>query len=64
MKKVSIIFLCVFCIVSHTIPVFADTPSFQLLGSKGVSIENKGLVGGKYSLVLRVNDAEDVVTFQ
>ncbi|MED2558357.1 hypothetical protein P4218_21055 [Bacillus thuringiensis] len=64
MKKVSIIFLCVFCIVSHTIPVFADTPSFQLLGSKGVSIENRGLVGGKYSLVLRVNDAEDVVTFQ
>ncbi|KAA6467311.1 methyl-accepting chemotaxis protein, partial [Bacillus cereus] len=64
MKKVSIIFLCVFCIVSHTIPVFADTPSFQLLGSKGVSIENKGIVGGKYSLVLRVNDAEDVVTFQ
>ncbi|MGG4559573.1 hypothetical protein [Bacillus toyonensis] len=64
MKKAAIIFLCVFCIVSHTIPVFADTPSFQLLGSKGVSIENKGLVGGKYSLVLKVNDAEDVVTFQ
>ncbi|MBO1132769.1 hypothetical protein J0658_30205, partial [Bacillus paramycoides] len=64
MKKAAIIFLCVFCIVSHTIPVFADTPSFQLLGSKGVSIENKGLVGGKYSLVLRVNDAENVVTFQ
>nr|WP_234931884.1 methyl-accepting chemotaxis protein [Bacillus thuringiensis] len=64
MKKAAIIFLCVFCIVSHTIPVFADTPSFQLLGSKGVSIENKGLVDGKYSLVLRVNDAENVVTFQ
>ncbi|MGI2730256.1 hypothetical protein, partial [Bacillus cytotoxicus] len=64
MKKLSIIFLCAFCIVSHTIPVFADTPSFQLLGSKGVSIENKGLVDGKYSLILRVNDAEDVVTFQ
>ncbi|WP_255260218.1 hypothetical protein [Bacillus cereus] len=64
MKKLAIIFLCAFCIVSHTIPVFADTPSFQLLGSKGVSIENKGLVGGKYSLVLKVNDAEDVVTFQ
>ncbi|QUW29233.1 hypothetical protein J8Y16_26890 (plasmid) [Bacillus cereus] len=64
MKRLVIIFLCAFCIVSHTIPVFADTPSFQLLGSKGVSIENKGLVGGKYSLVLRVNDAEDVVTFQ
>ncbi|MRC01641.1 hypothetical protein GH836_26230, partial [Bacillus thuringiensis] len=64
MKKAAIIFLCVFCIVSHTIPVFADTPSFQLLGSKGVSIENKGLVGGKYSLILKVNDAENVVTFQ
>ncbi|EOV9529225.1 hypothetical protein ACN5TA_004441 [Bacillus cytotoxicus] len=64
MKRLAIIFLCAFCIVSHTIPVFADTPSFQLLGSKGVSIENKGLVGGKYSLVLRVNDAEDVVKFQ
>ncbi|MDH2862546.1 hypothetical protein, partial [Bacillus cytotoxicus] len=64
MKRLAIIFLCAFCIVSHTIPVFADTPSFQLLGSKGVSIENKGLVGGKYSLVLRVNDAENVVKFQ
>ncbi|PFF36770.1 hypothetical protein CN328_26090 [Bacillus cereus] len=44
--------------------VFADGPSFQLLGSKGVSIENKGLVGGRYSLVLRVTDAKDVVKFQ
>ena len=43
---------------------YADGPSFQLLGSKGVSIENKGLVGGKYSLILRVTDAKDVVTFQ
>lgn len=44
--------------------VFADGPSFTLLGSKGVSIENKGLVGGKYSLVLTVNNAENVVNFQ
>lgn len=44
--------------------VFADGPSFSLLGSKGVTIENKGLVGGKYSLTLRVTDAKNVVTFQ
>ncbi|MFV5897352.1 hypothetical protein ACLIJ6_28720, partial [Bacillus cereus] len=44
--------------------VFADGPSFQVLGSKNISIEDKGLVGGKYSLILRVNNAENVVTFQ
>ncbi|WP_242228699.1 hypothetical protein [Bacillus cereus group sp. BfR-BA-01323] len=44
--------------------VFADGPSFQMLGSKGVFIDNKGLVGGKYSVTVRVADAKDVVTFQ
>nr|WP_223838255.1 hypothetical protein [Bacillus cereus] len=44
--------------------VFADGPSFQILGSKGVLIDNKGLVGGKYSVTVRVADAKDIVTFQ
>ena len=43
---------------------FADGPSFQMLGSKGVFIDNKGLVGGKYSVTVRVADTKDVVTFQ
>ncbi len=43
---------------------FADGPSFQMLGSKGVFIDNKGLVGGKYSVTVRVADAKDIVTFQ
>lgn len=64
MKKAAIIFLCTFCIIFRTVPVFADTPSFQMVGSKGVSIENKGLVGGYYSLSLKISDAKDVVTFQ
>ncbi|KAA6456306.1 MULTISPECIES: proline-rich domain-containing protein [Bacillus cereus group] len=43
---------------------FADGPSFQMLGSKGVFVDNKGLVGGKYSVTVRVADAKDIVTFQ
>ncbi|MEC0003381.1 hypothetical protein P4L06_28900 [Bacillus cereus] len=39
--------------------VFADGPSLQLLGSKGVIVDNKGI-----SLSLKVADAKDVVTFQ
>ncbi|HFK1555909.1 hypothetical protein P6U34_27700 [Bacillus paranthracis] len=39
--------------------VFADGPSIQLLGSKGVTVDNKGI-----SLSLKVTDAKDVVTFQ
>ncbi|WP_429682260.1 hypothetical protein, partial [Bacillus paranthracis] len=39
--------------------VFADGPSLQLLGSKGVTVDNKGI-----SLSLKVTDAKDVVTFQ
>ncbi|MED2683528.1 hypothetical protein P4195_27120, partial [Bacillus thuringiensis] len=38
---------------------FADGPSIQLLGSKGVTVDNKGI-----SLSLKVADAKDVVTFQ
>ncbi|MED3299930.1 hypothetical protein P4391_21360, partial [Bacillus thuringiensis] len=34
---------------------FADGPSFELLGSKNISIENNGVVNGKYNLILRVN---------
>ncbi|MCU5121277.1 hypothetical protein OB984_29745 [Bacillus cereus] len=45
-------------------PVFADGPSFQSVGSKGVSVQNNGLKGGYYNLILKVNDAEDIVTFQ
>ncbi|MEB9844998.1 hypothetical protein P4K77_26120 [Bacillus cereus] len=44
--------------------VFADGPSFELLGSKNISIENNGVVNGKYSLMLRVNDMKDVYSFQ
>ncbi|HDR8066617.1 TPA: hypothetical protein QCY66_005664 [Bacillus cereus] len=44
--------------------VFADGPSFQVVGSKNISIENKGLVNGKYSLTLRVNDMTNVYSFQ
>ncbi|OJE29624.1 hypothetical protein A9490_00145 [Bacillus thuringiensis] len=40
-------------------PVFADGPSIQLLGSKGVTVDNKGI-----SLSLKVTDAKDIVTFQ
>ncbi|HGH4572385.1 TPA: hypothetical protein ACQ75Q_005588 [Bacillus thuringiensis] len=43
---------------------FADGPSFELLGSKNISIENKGLVNGKYSLMLSVNNMKDVYSFQ
>ncbi|MFH4229416.1 hypothetical protein WDA54_19715, partial [Acinetobacter baumannii] len=39
--------------------VFADGPSIQLLGSKGVTVDNKGI-----SLSLKVTDAKDIVTFQ
>ncbi|MEB9345082.1 hypothetical protein P4I10_25450, partial [Bacillus cereus] len=64
MKKLAIIFLCAFCIVSHTIPVFADSPSFQLVGSKNVTIENNGIVNGKYNLIIKVNNMKDVYSFQ
>ncbi|WP_255299623.1 hypothetical protein [Bacillus cereus] len=43
---------------------FADGPSFELLGSKNISIENNGVVNGKYSLMLKVNDMKDVYSFQ
>lgn len=43
---------------------FADSPSFELLGSKNISIENNGVVNGKYSLMLKVNDMKDVYSFQ
>lgn len=43
---------------------FADGPSFELLGSKNISIENNGVVNGKYNLMLRVNDMKDVYSFQ
>ncbi|WP_017762642.1 hypothetical protein [Bacillus thuringiensis] len=39
--------------------VLADGPSIQLLGSKGVTVDNGGI-----SLSLKVTDAKDVVTFQ
>ncbi|MBX0351799.1 MULTISPECIES: hypothetical protein, partial [Bacillus cereus group] len=66
MRKIIFFILPVFFFYSFSVSsrVYADGPSFTLLGSKGVSIENKGLVGGKYSLVLTVNDADDVVQFQ
>lgn len=64
-KKIAII-LCSFVIilVSFNPSVYADSPSYQVVGSKGVSIENKGLNGGYYSLTLKVTDAENVVKFQ
>ncbi|MDA2091034.1 hypothetical protein PDM90_27415 [Bacillus cereus] len=64
-KKVAII-ICSFLVFAVTsIPrVYADSPSYQVVGSKGVSIENKGLNGGYYSLTLKVTDAENVVKFQ
>ncbi|WP_456301211.1 hypothetical protein [Bacillus tropicus] len=43
---------------------FADGPSFELLGSKNISVENNGVVNGKYSLMLKVNDMKDVYSFQ
>ncbi|MDA2561950.1 hypothetical protein PDQ32_31010, partial [Bacillus cereus] len=64
-KKIAII-LCSFVIilVSFNPSIYADSPSYQVVGSKGVSIENKGLNGGYYSLTLKVTDAENVVKFQ
>ncbi|MDA2562000.1 hypothetical protein PDQ32_31270, partial [Bacillus cereus] len=64
-KKIAII-LCSFLVfVVTSMPrVYADSPSYQVVGSKGVSIENKGLNGGYYSLTLKVTDAENVVKFQ
>ncbi len=44
--------------------MFADSPSFQLVGSKNVTIENNGIVNGKYNLIIRVNNMKDVYSFQ
>ncbi|PGF00203.1 hypothetical protein COM59_31610, partial [Bacillus pseudomycoides] len=44
--------------------VHADGPTFTLLGSKNVSIENNGMVNGKYNLIIRVNDMTNVYSFQ
>ncbi|HFJ9314372.1 TPA: hypothetical protein ACGW5L_005591 [Bacillus pacificus] len=64
-KKIAII-ICSFLVVLVTsIPsAYADGPSFTVLGSKNISIENKGVVNGKYSLMLKVNDLTDVYSFQ
>ncbi len=37
---------------------------FKLWVAKNISIEDKGLVNGKYSLTLRVNDMTNVYKFQ
>ncbi|MDA1861363.1 hypothetical protein PDK22_27180 [Bacillus cereus group sp. BY122LC] len=64
-KKIAIICCSLLVmLVSFNPSIYADSPSYQVVGSKGVSIENKGLVGGYYSLKLKVTDAENVVTFQ
>lgn len=64
-KKIAIIFCSLLVmLVSFNPSIYADSPSYQVVGSKGVSIENKGLNGGYYSLTLKVTDAENVVTFQ
>lgn len=64
-KKIAIIFCSLLVmLVSFNPSIYADSPSYQVVGSKGVSIENKGLNGGYYSLTLKVTDAENVVSFQ
>ncbi|HFK1507716.1 TPA: hypothetical protein ACGXL9_006093 [Bacillus mobilis] len=64
-KKIAII-LCSFLVVLVTsMPsAHADGPSFEILGSKNISVENKGVVDGKISLMLRVNDLTNVYKFQ
>ncbi|MCC2370339.1 hypothetical protein LKM02_28945 [Bacillus cereus] len=49
----------IFSLFINVESVFAEGPSIQMLGSKGVTVDNKGI-----SLSLQVADAKDVVTFQ
>ncbi|MEI5899711.1 hypothetical protein [Bacillus albus] len=64
-KKIAIIFCSFIVFVITSIPrAYADGPSFTLLGSKGVQIENKGVIGDRYSIVIKVTDADKIVKFQ
>ncbi|MFA2689420.1 hypothetical protein ABR763_27690, partial [Bacillus cereus] len=64
-KKIAIIICSFLVFVVTSIPrVHADGPTFTLLGSKNVSIENNGMVNGKYNLIIRVNDMTNVYSFQ
>ncbi|WP_257209102.1 hypothetical protein [Bacillus toyonensis] len=64
-KKIAII-LCSFLVVLVTsIPhVHADSPSISLVGSKNVTIDDKGVINGKYTLILKVSDQDEFGNFQ
>ena len=62
--KIMMCFMVLFIFFTRNIHVHADGPSFEMLGSKNISVENKGVVNGKISLMLRVNNMKDVYSFQ
>ncbi len=62
--KIMMCFMVLFISFTRNIHVHADGPSFEMLGSKNISVENKGVVDGKISLMLRVNNMKDVYSFQ
>ncbi len=64
-KKIAIIICSFLIFVVTSIPrVYADSPSISLVGSKNVTIDDKGVVDGKYTLVLKVADREEFGPFQ
>ncbi|MGG3046985.1 hypothetical protein ABEO76_28300, partial [Bacillus anthracis] len=64
-KKIAIIFCSFLVFVVTSIPrVYADGPSFTILGSEGVQIEDKGFVYDRYKIVIRVTDADKIAKFQ
>ncbi|MCU5109797.1 hypothetical protein OCA21_29085, partial [Bacillus cereus] len=66
-KKIAII-LCSFLVVLVTsVPdVHAEglNFSFQIVGSKGVTVEDKGFVDYKYRVIVKVNDVGETANFQ